>query len=55
VAFLPLAAGPLAVAPTRLAESDAEGRALLPLLPATGRVQLIFGGLLALSLWLWIP
>jgi 1,4-dihydroxy-2-naphthoate polyprenyltransferase len=55
VAFLPLAAGPLAVAPARMAETGAEGRALLPLLPATGRLQLVFGGLLALSLWLWIP
>jgi 1,4-dihydroxy-2-naphthoate octaprenyltransferase len=55
VAFLPLAAGPLAAAPARLVESEADGRALLPVLPATGRLQLVFGGLLALSLWLWLP
>jgi 1,4-dihydroxy-2-naphthoate octaprenyltransferase len=55
VAFLPLAAAPLALTPVRTVEGDAEGRALLPVLAATGRLQLAFGGLLALSLWLWIP
>ncbi len=55
IAFLPLAAIPLAVSPVRTVEGDAEGRALLPVLAATGRLQLVFGGLLALSLWLWIP
>ena len=55
IALLPLVALPLAVAPIRLVESDAEGRALLPVLAATGRLQLAFGVLLALALWLWIP
>jgi 1,4-dihydroxy-2-naphthoate polyprenyltransferase len=55
VAFIPLAAGLLVLAPIRMVESDAEGRALLPVLAATGRLQLAFGVLLALSLWLWIP
>jgi 1,4-dihydroxy-2-naphthoate octaprenyltransferase len=55
VAFLPLAALPLAVRPVRLALSEAEGRALLPVLAATGRLQLAFGALLAVALWFWIP
>jgi 1,4-dihydroxy-2-naphthoate octaprenyltransferase len=55
IAFLPLAALPFAVAPVRLAVSEAEGRALLPVLAATGRLQLVFGVLLAVSLWLWVP
>jgi 1,4-dihydroxy-2-naphthoate octaprenyltransferase len=55
IAFLPLAALPLAVAPSRLATGDAEGRALLPVLVATGRLQLVFGVLLSVALWLWIP
>ncbi len=55
IAFLPLAAVPLAVPPIRTVEGDAEGRDLLPVLAATGRLQLAFGALLALSLWLWIP
>ena len=55
IAFLPLAAIPLAVVPIRVVESDAEGRALLPVLAATGRLQLAFGVLVALALWLWIP
>jgi 1,4-dihydroxy-2-naphthoate octaprenyltransferase len=55
VAFLPLAVIPLALPPVRAAEGSDEGRALLPLLAATGRLQLAFGVLLALSLWLWIP
>jgi 1,4-dihydroxy-2-naphthoate octaprenyltransferase len=54
-AFLPLAAIPLAVTPVRMVETDAEGRALFPVLAATARLQLAIGGLLALSLWLWIP
>ncbi len=53
-AFLPLLALPLVVAPIRLVESDASGRALLPVLGATGRLQLVFGGLLAVALWLWV-
>ncbi|MGO8873824.1 MAG: 1,4-dihydroxy-2-naphthoate polyprenyltransferase [Acidimicrobiales bacterium] len=54
-AFLPLLAAPLAIPPARLAVSSAEGRALLPVLAATGRLQLAFGGLLALALWMTIP
>jgi 1,4-dihydroxy-2-naphthoate octaprenyltransferase len=53
--LLPLAALPLAVAPTRLALGDVEGRALLPVLAATGRLQLAFGGLLAVALWATLP
>jgi 1,4-dihydroxy-2-naphthoate octaprenyltransferase len=53
--FLPLLAAPLAVAPARLALGDAEGRALLPVLAATGRLQLAFGATLALALWLTLP
>jgi 1,4-dihydroxy-2-naphthoate octaprenyltransferase len=53
-ALLPLLAVPLVVTPVRLVSSDATGRALLPVLAATGRLQLAFGGLLAVSLWLWI-
>jgi 1,4-dihydroxy-2-naphthoate octaprenyltransferase len=53
--FLPLLATPLAVAPVRLALGDAEGRALLPVLAATGRLQLVFGATLALALWLTLP
>ncbi len=49
--FLPLAAVPLAVPPARIALGDAEGRALLPVLAATGRLQLAFGALLAVALW----
>ena len=54
-AFLALLALPLAVPPARLALSSAEGRSLLPVLGATGRLQLVFGALLSVSLWLWIP
>ena len=53
--FLPVLAAPLALAPTRLALSDAEGRALLPVLAATGRLQLVFGVLLAAALWMTLP
>jgi 1,4-dihydroxy-2-naphthoate octaprenyltransferase len=55
VLFLPLLAAPLAVAPARTALGDAEGRALLPVLAATGRLQLAFGGLLAVALWATLP
>ena len=51
-AFLPLVSLPLVVAPVRLVASDASGRSLLPVLAATGRLQLGFGALLALALWL---
>jgi len=53
--FLPLAAAPFAVPPARVAISDAEGRALLPVLAATGRLQLVFGALLAVMLWATLP
>ena len=53
--LLPLVAAPLAIPPARLAASDAEGRALLPVLAATGRLQLAFGALLAVSLWATLP
>jgi len=53
--LLPLLAVPVALAPTRLALGDAEGRALLPMLAGTGRLQLGYGGLLALALWLTLP
>jgi len=53
-ALLPLLAVPLVVPPIRLVGSDASGRSLLPVLAATGRLQLAFGGLLSLALWLWL-
>jgi 1,4-dihydroxy-2-naphthoate octaprenyltransferase len=53
--FLPLVAAPLAVAPARMALGDAEGRQLLPVLAATGRLQLAFGALLAVALWATLP
>ena len=53
--FVPLLAVPLAVPPSRSVLGDAEGRALLPVLAATGRLQLAFGALLALALWLTLP
>lgn len=40
----------VAATPLRLARSDATGRALLPMLKATGRTQLAVGALLALAL-----
>jgi 1,4-dihydroxy-2-naphthoate octaprenyltransferase len=49
--FLPFLAAPLLVPPARLAISDAEGRALLPVLAGTGRLQLAFGALLAVAVW----
>lgn len=49
-AALALAAAALAVGPSRTALSDAAGRALLPVLGATGRLQLVAGGLLAAGL-----
>jgi 1,4-dihydroxy-2-naphthoate polyprenyltransferase len=54
IAFLPLVAAPLAVPPIRIVNSGASGRALLPVLAATGRLQLVFGVLLSVSLWFWI-
>jgi 1,4-dihydroxy-2-naphthoate octaprenyltransferase len=54
IAFVPLLAAPLAVAPVRVVRSDAVGRALLPVLAATGRLQLVFGVLLSVALYWWI-
>ncbi len=54
VTFLPLLAAPLAVGPIRTVRGDATGRALLPVLAATGRLQLVFGVLLSGALWWWI-
>jgi 1,4-dihydroxy-2-naphthoate octaprenyltransferase len=55
VAFLPLVTLPLVAGPVRLVRSDADGRALLPVLASTGRLQLAFGIGLSIALWLWIP
>ena len=52
--LLSLAALPLAVRPLREV-GDAAGRALVPVLVATARVQLAFGALLAIGLWLERP
>ena len=54
VTLLPLLALPLAVAPVRVVRSDAVGRALLPVLAATGQLQLVFGVLLSVALCWWI-
>ena len=54
VTLLPLLALPLAVPPIRVVRSDAAGRALLPVLAATGRLQLVFGVLLSVALCWWI-
>ena len=50
--LLALLALPVAVAPLRLALSDQEGRALLPMLGTTARVQILAGALLAIGLLL---
>jgi 1,4-dihydroxy-2-naphthoate polyprenyltransferase len=52
--LVPLLALPLVLAPVKVVNSDASGRALLPVLAATGRLQMVFGALLGASLWLWI-
>lgn len=52
--LLSLAAVSLAVRPLRRV-GDAVGRALVPVLVATARLQLAFGGLLAIGLWLGRP
>jgi len=52
---LPLLAVPLAVAPVRLVTGGANGRELLPVLAATGRLQLAYGVLLAVALWQALP
>jgi len=49
-ALLALLAIPLAIYPVRLALSDANGRALLPMLGATARLQLVTGVLLTVGL-----
>jgi 1,4-dihydroxy-2-naphthoate polyprenyltransferase len=49
-ALLGLAAFPFAIAPVRAVASGAEGRALIPVLGATGRAQLVLGLLLAIGL-----
>ncbi len=54
VALLPLLALPLVVAPARIVAGEGSGRALLPVLVATARLQMVFGALLAAALWLWI-
>ncbi|MHB1776323.1 MAG: 1,4-dihydroxy-2-naphthoate polyprenyltransferase [Acidimicrobiales bacterium] len=51
-ALVALAAAPLAVRPARSALGDAEGRELLPMLGATGRLQLAAGLLLAVGVLL---
>jgi 1,4-dihydroxy-2-naphthoate octaprenyltransferase len=50
-ALLALAAWPLAIGPVE-AVGSAEGRALVPVLVGTAQLQLVFGALLALGLWL---
>jgi 1,4-dihydroxy-2-naphthoate octaprenyltransferase len=50
--LLALVALPVAIAPVRLALSDEEGRALLPMLGTTSRLQILAGVLLALGLLL---
>jgi 1,4-dihydroxy-2-naphthoate octaprenyltransferase len=49
-ALLALAAMPLAMAPGRQVLGGAVGPALIPVLGATGRVQLVFGALFALGI-----
>jgi len=49
-ALLALAAAPLAVGPVRLVHGGAEGRALLPVLGATARLQLVVGALLTVGI-----
>jgi 1,4-dihydroxy-2-naphthoate octaprenyltransferase len=51
-ALLALAALPLAVAPVRTVLGGAEGRDLVPVLMATARLQLTYGALLAVGLWI---
>ena len=53
VPFLPLVALVLAVKPVRTVLSGVEGRGLLPVLAATGQLQLVFGLLLAAGLLVW--
>ena len=50
--LLAIAATPVAIAPLRLALSDLEGRALLPMLGSTARLQILTGALLTIGLLL---
>jgi 1,4-dihydroxy-2-naphthoate octaprenyltransferase len=50
--LLALLAAPLAIIPVRLALGEEEGRALLPMLGATARLQLAVGVLLTVGLLL---
>ncbi|MDZ7673631.1 MAG: 1,4-dihydroxy-2-naphthoate polyprenyltransferase [Acidimicrobiales bacterium] len=50
-AAVALLAGLLMVAPIRAVRAGAAGADLIPVLEATGRVQLAFGGLLTVGLW----
>ena len=54
-ALIALAALPLALVPARLALSDQNGRALLPMLATTARLQLAVGALLTIGLLLVRP
>lgn len=54
-ALIALAALPLAAVPARLAVSDQNGRALLPMLATTARLQLAVGALLTIGLLLVKP
>jgi 1,4-dihydroxy-2-naphthoate octaprenyltransferase len=54
-AIIALAAIPLAIVPARLALSDSNGRALLPMLPGTARLQLVVGLLLTVGFLLVRP
>ena len=49
-ALLALVATPLAIYPVRLALSDRNGQALLPMLGATARLQIVTGALLTIGL-----
>ncbi len=51
--LLTLLALPAAIAPVRPVVNGAEGRALLPVLAGTGRLQVVFGVLLAAALLWW--
>jgi 1,4-dihydroxy-2-naphthoate polyprenyltransferase len=51
-ALLALAALPLAVVPVRKVLGGEAGRGLIPVLGATGRLQLVFGALLAVGIWI---
>ncbi len=54
-AIIALAAVPVAIVPARLALSDQNGRALLPMLAGTARLQLVVGALLTIGLLLVRP